>query len=117
MVFLINVTPFARIILALASLQLLYLALGAAIPADHELVKRADVNCVSRPPDTVLIFEDCLSAILNMAMGSTAAQRNAYQYFGSSVTADVKFQILSWSFGMFDWHIKSVSARKVAHSK
>ena len=112
MILLINVTPFARVILTLASLQLLYLALGAAIPIDHELVKRADINCVSRPPDTVLIFEDCLSAILDMALGRAATQRNAYQYFGSSVTADVQFQLLSWNSGMLDWHTKSVSARE-----
>lgn len=117
MSFSINVIPFAQVIFALASLQLLGLAFGAAIPIDHELVKRADVNCVSKAPDTVLIYDDCLSAILSMALGRTAAQRNAYQYFGSSTSADVQFQLLSWNFGMLDWHTKSVSARKAAHSK
>lgn len=114
---LINVTPLARALLALVSLQLLYLALGAATPINHELVKRADINCVPKPPDTELMVEDCLLAISNMLVGKTPAQRNAYQYFGSSTAADVQFEFLSWVSGMLDWHTKSVSARKVAHSK
>lgn len=114
---LINVTPLARIRLALLSLQLLYLALGTATPINHELVKRADVNCVPNSPDTELIFEDCVSAIFSVLAGKTIAQRNAYQYFGATETADVRFQLLSWNSGMVDWHTKSVSARKVAYSK
>ena len=116
MIFLINVTPFVRVILALASLQLLYSALGAAIPADHELVKRANIDCVPRPPAHELLLADCLSSILNMGLGGTAAQRNAYQYFGSSMTADVKFQLLSWNYGTSELaHQERLSKKSSSH--
>ena len=113
----INVITFARVLLALASLQLLYFHFAAANPINHELVKRANINCVPKPPGTELIFEDCVSAIYSMVAGKTPAQRNAHQYFGPGMSADVQFQILSWASGMVDWHTNSVSVRNVAYSK
>ena len=114
---LINVTPLARVLLALITLQLLYLALGTATPINHELVKRADVNCVSKSPDTELVFEDCISAIFRLVADRTSFQTRIYQYFGSEMSADVQFRLLSRDFGMLDWHAKSVSARKMAYSE
>ena len=114
---LINVTPLARALLALVSLQLPYLALGAATPSNHELVKRADINCVPKSPDTELIFGDCVDAILSVLANKTSAQMIVYQYFGFTMSADEQFHLLEWHFGTLDWHIKSVSASKVAYSK
>ena len=99
---LINSTQFARILLALASLWLLYLPLGAAIPTSHDLVKRANVNCVPKPPGTDLIIRDCLNAISNMIVGKTRAERNRFQYFGSAMGADVQFETLLWDAGTVD---------------
>ena len=99
---LINGTQFARVLLALASLRLLYLPLGAAIPTSHELVKRANVNCVPKPPGTDLIIGDCLNAIFNMIFDKTPAERNRFQYFGSSMGADVQFETLLWDAGTVD---------------
>ena len=71
----------------------------------RELVKRADINCVPKPPGTELIYEDCLSTIYSMLLGKTPAERNRYQFFGSAMGADVQFDILSWNSGTLDWQL------------
>lgn len=109
---LINGTQFARVLLALASLQLLYLPLGTAIPTIHEFVKRADVNCVPKSPGTELIIGDCLSAIFSMVFGKTPAERNQYQFFGSAMGADVQFEILSCDIGTVDWQLRASQQEK-----
>lgn len=114
---LINVTPLARALLAFVLFQLLHLALGVATPINHELVKRAPINCVPKPPNTELLFNDCESAIFSVLDGKTFAQIYGFQYFGSTTSADVPFQFLSWNSGTLDWHTKSASASKVAYSK
>ena len=109
---LINSTQITRVLLALVSLQLLYLPIGTAIPISRELVKRADINCEPKPPGTGLIIEDCLSAILSIALGKTHAEKNQYQFFGSAMGADVRFEILSWNFGTVDWQLRASQQEK-----
>ena len=96
-----RISRFAQLLLlSLVSVQLQSLPLEAANPISHDLVKRANVDCLPTSPTTELTFEDCVTAIFDIWAGKTVAQRNAYQYFGPTIGADVRFNSLQWSFGM-----------------
>ena len=90
----------ARILLpALGLMQLFSSHLGDASPLDHELVKRADVDCQAIDPTSELDFTDCVAAISNIVSGKTRAEKNQLHWFGPTAAADVRLTTLQWASG------------------
>ncbi|KAL2047015.1 hypothetical protein N7G274_001033 [Stereocaulon virgatum] len=90
-----------------ASLQMLSSHMGEAIPLDHELVKRADINCRPIDPYSELDFIDCVRTIRNILDGKTRAEKHQLQWFGSTPVADVRFRSLLWASGTCNIRIDS----------